>query len=82
MLGVISYEDSIMLKPAQIAAINALPPNERQRRYLELCNKVVGFIILTADELQELTALRESLQHDAEGMRYSPRATNQNRASD
>jgi hypothetical protein len=60
-----------MLSLSKIEAIHALSSPDRQKRYLELCNKVVSYILLTQDELQEMSVLRESVQHDAEAMKYS-----------
>ena len=60
-----------MLSPSQIRAIHALSAVDRKKRHLELTNKVASLVILTPDELQEQTVLRELLQGDAETARFS-----------
>ena len=61
-----------MLSPSQVRAIHALSLEDRQKRYLELANKIATLVILTPNELQEQTVLRELLQGDAESRQYSP----------
>ena len=51
-----------MLSPSQIRAIHALSLEDRKKRYLELANKLLSLVVLTPNELQEQTVLRELFQ--------------------
>jgi hypothetical protein len=59
-----------MLSPDRVREIFSTPLDERKRRYSELASKVLNLAVLTTDELQEQTVLRDSLEQDADERRY------------